>query len=428
MKTGICFILFCYAQLGMAQAIPFADWLTKEIPLSQFKIDEAMSYPDMTPGAIIASPSKSNPDYYYHWVRDAGLIVDVLVDLYIKSADLAEKKHLERRINDYISFSRQNQNSKALSGYGEPKFYVNGTPYGLKWDDWGRPQNDGPALRALALIKWANTQDAAYVQKELYNPQWPANSLIKSDLEYVAAHWRDASFDLWEEVLGDHFFTRFVQRAALVQGAQLAQRLGDVGASDWYLKQAQQIEITLQEFLKKSNLFIPATINIKGSDKLKKSNLDIAIILAVLRSPRDSFLALNDPQVIGTLDKLIIEFKKIYDVNKSSAPGVAIGRYPEDVYDGEKSEGGNPWVLTTLAAAELYYELADVETDPVKMKSWITRGDDFFKRVQFHANEDGSLSEQIQRSTGHMVSAHNLTWNYAAILTASWARERALNK
>ena len=43
-------------------------------------------------------------------------------------------------------------------------------------------------------------------------------------------------------------------------------------------------------------------------------------------------------------------------------------------------------------------------------------------RVQLHANPDGSLSEQIDRHSGYMSSARDLTWNYAALLTAAWAR------
>ena len=34
-------------------------------------------------GSVIAAPSKSHPDYYYHWVRDAALVVDSLLNLYV---------------------------------------------------------------------------------------------------------------------------------------------------------------------------------------------------------------------------------------------------------------------------------------------------------------------------------------------------------
>jgi hypothetical protein len=46
-------------------------------------------------------------------------------------------------------------------------------------------------------------------------------------------------------------------------------------------------------------------------------------------------------------------FRSIYTINSGVAEGtaVAVGRYPEDSY-----QGGNPWYLNTLAAAEQLYD------------------------------------------------------------------------
>jgi GH15 family glucan-1,4-alpha-glucosidase len=49
------------------------------------------------------------------------------------------------------------------------------------------------------------------------------------------------------------------------------------------------------------------------------------------------------------------------------------------------------------------------------------RADQFVERVKYHAHTDGSLDEQIDRYTGQMTSAHDLTWNYAALLTTRHA-------
>ena len=49
-------------------------------------------------------------------------------------------------------------------------------------------------------------------------------------------------------------------------------------------------------------------------------------------------------------------------------------------------------------------------------------------RVQLHTNPDGSMSEQIDRFSGYMSSARDLTWNYAALFTATWARDSAIQK
>ena len=40
-----------------------------------------------------------------------------------------------------------------------------------------------------------------------------------------------------------------------------------------------------------------------------------------------------------------------------------------------------------------------------------------------HRGQDGSLSEQINRNTGHMQGAVNLTWSHASFLSAMAWRE-----
>jgi len=58
---------------------------------------------------------------------------------------------------------------------------------------------------------------------------------IKTDLEYVAHNWQESSFDLWEESNGDNFFTKMVQRKAMIDGAAFATKMGDTGAANFYL-------------------------------------------------------------------------------------------------------------------------------------------------------------------------------------------------
>ena len=42
--------------------------------------------------------------------------------------------------------------------------------------------------------------------------------LIRQDLGFVLRHWREASYDLWEEELGGHYYTRLVHLGALMHG------------------------------------------------------------------------------------------------------------------------------------------------------------------------------------------------------------------
>jgi glucoamylase len=53
-------------------------------------------------------------------------------------------------------------------------------------------------------------------------------------------------------------------------------------------------------------------------------------------------------------------------------------------------------------------------------------GDAFLERARFHANPDGSLSEQMNRITGFQQGAHDLSMSYAAFLLAMEMRKRLL--
>lgn len=93
-----------------------------------------------------------------------------------------------------------------------------------------RPQNDGPALRACTLIKYANDLIAAgqknFVTANLWNSD-PSQPGINHDLDYVLSQWNQDSGDPWEEVRGQVFFEKFAARRAFILGAQLANTFGD---------------------------------------------------------------------------------------------------------------------------------------------------------------------------------------------------------
>ena len=87
---------------------------------------------------------------------------------------------------------------------------------------WSRPQNDGPALRALALMR--------YWRNESLRPLLPLaamRALIEADLDYTVKHWREPCYDIWEEHRRRHYHTQIAQFAALSDGAEWARSLGD---------------------------------------------------------------------------------------------------------------------------------------------------------------------------------------------------------
>jgi glucoamylase len=376
---------------------------------------------DISAGVVIASPSTNNPNYFYHWVRDAGLTMMEITALYDLPLQPQVKSDLERQIKLWIQFEIQNQNiANATSTLGEPIFTVRGVIYPYPW---GRPQNDGPAIRALAMMNYAYTlmrDNRTFEASQLYRAEIPANTPIKRDLEYVAHHWHEQGFDLWEEVKGLHFFSRMAQQAALLKGAKLAEKLNDPGAAAFYRATAADIRRAINDHVNYSLGYVVPTLNQTDGWRHKTSQLDVSILLASLYfTTEDDFFAPNNPWIKVTADKLEESFKRIYPINNgNSSLGVAIGRYPEDVYNGNGSGEGNPWFLATAAYAELNCYLAASALNQRDADTHNQKAISYFDRIIFHTAPDGHMSEQLNRYTGFNQGAVDLTWSYVSYIRA----------
>lgn len=282
------------------------------------------------------------------------------------------------------------------------------------------------------------------------NVYWP---LIYNDLLYVAQYWNTTSFDLWEEVNGNSFFTTSAQHRALVQGSIWAERLNQTCEP---CEVAPEIMCFLQSnFWNETGNYILANIN---TYNVNRTQINADPILAAMHAfdinatcDAASLQPCNS-RILATHKAWVDSFRDIYPVNNNnSAPEPALcGRYPEDVY-----YDGNPWYLTTLAAAEILYDAAaqfsvageitvdnvslpfwqdlvpDVEedtyTDYVNVSTLLTAmtdyADSFIALVQEYTPANGTLNEQINKTSGEPLSAIALTWSYAAFVTAIERRD-----
>jgi glucoamylase len=98
-----------------------------------------------------------------------------------------------------------------------------------------------------------------------------------------------------------------------------------------------------------------------------------------------------------------------------------MGRYAGDIY-----YSGGAYYFSTLGAAELCY-LAACRMTPAAAQPWLQRGDAFLETVRAFTPPEGDLSEQFDQKTGAQSSARHLTWSYAAFISATAARDRALS-
>ncbi len=454
------------AEKGNAARDPGLEaWLVRERAVALARMRANISPPGAARGAGAASPSRNDPDYWFHWRRDGALTMQEVVGLYTRAKDPAEKAEYLQMLRDYAGFARVTQAAPSRSGLGEPKYEMDGRAFD---GPWGRPQDDGPAEEASTLIALAAEfikEGRPELARALYGD---SNGGIKAGLEYVSHRWRQTSFDVWEEVKAHHFDTAMAQRYAMLEGAWLARTLGDTGAADWYAAQARGIEAQLERHWDPSRGYLVTALDRDEGLDYKSSGLDAAVILAAIhRRPLDeqvlspgqsAFFSPSDPRVLATAFALKRAFKAGYAVNQRDLPGTAIGRYPEDRYF-----GGNPWVLLTLAFSQLdtmaarefmqrraipiheaslafFQDLLEDPADRDALRAGLVltpahplftklilglmrESDGYLARVKTHANADGSLSEQMDRQSGYMTSARDLTWNYASLLSALEARD-----
>lgn len=282
----------------------------------------------------------------------------VLVDTLI-AGDASLQPTIERYIVAQAKLQAIYNPSGDLSdgaGLGEPKFNADGTAF---TGAWGRPQRDGPALRATALITYATwliangrgtrLADVAAngTASEKADPAallWP---VISNDLNYVGQYWNQTGFDLWEETGGSSFFTIAVQHRALVEGNALARKIKR--SCPGCVSEAPQILCFLQNFW--NGKYINANIN-EDNGRTRK---DASTLLGSIHTfdPTagcdDSTFQPCSPRALANHKVVTDSFRSIYKINAGIPEGkaVAVGRYAEDVYQGkaiiDRNELANPW-------------------------------------------------------------------------------------
>ncbi|SCW01965.1 LAFE_0E11166g1_1 [Lachancea fermentati] len=464
-------------------------------------------------GAVIASPSKKNPDYFYHWIRDGAITVNTVVNN-LRDTDNGDVLNatlvgtvLKYLNNSYILQRTDNPSGSLahnLTGLGEPKWMVDNSVF---TDNWGRPQNDGPALRVITTFNFlqmlqhvgVTLSDAiAHCEKAtgealhlvFDNEEALYRGITHLDLQYILQNWDQQTFDLWEEVNSRHFFNVLCHLKATRLGwnylAKVQPELDDAENPFAKLlehKFHEMLNFLFVEggFLNPNKNHIIETPSILG----QRSGLDIAALLAATLthdSHLDSHLDLgvpfdvDDTAILNTLHGLVKQMRILYPVNHQRVNlnmGVALGRYPEDRYDGNGLSEGNPWFLATSAAAEVLYKVINhyyllekdlmismdgwdsefwslffenIDLPPHNQNRWqlvipfnspaftqtmqslLSFGDSFLDKVREHVSDDGEMSEQFNKYSGFLQGARHLTWSYGAFWNSYRWRTEVLRR
>jgi glucoamylase len=284
---------------------------------------------------------------------------------------------------------------------------------------WNRPQHDGPALRALTVLRWLRTLAAGAPGAASADVLADAERLLRIDLAFTAARWRQPSFDIWEDELGHDYFTLRVAAAALRLGADWLGEEGEAESATALRNDASAILDWLDRFWLPDTGCYRSRIMPPGASSTRM--LDTSVILSVLHSRDGSDVhSARDPRMHSTLDRLGELFDRLYPINhgRSRERAPAMGRFEGDSY-----YSGGAWYVATLGAAELCFLAADVPTLGGEERArWLARGDEFLATVRVFTPASGDLSEQFDQRTGVQTSAKHLAWSYASFISCMAAR------
>jgi glucoamylase len=398
-------------------------------------------------GAIVASPVLASydpdPDYFFHWYRDSAVVMDALGLLFEREPPNGDSQRLLAHFADFVRFNlalgeldggalvgspgwrrnvredftqyvRSDSELAAVRGEAvaaDTRVNPDGT---IDISKWGRPQHDGPPLRALAVLRW--------MRRTPLDPELDAaaSTLLRADLAFARRHARVPCFDIWEEELGLHYYTLCVSAAALDQGGHWLEDQGEDAVARDYRSEASSIYSTLDDYWLEQEGYYRSRVLPCG--KRSSKELDIAVVLAAIHAlGHPANHSARDPRIHATLARLASLFDREYQINrhKGSSRAPALGRYSGDVY-----YSGGAYYFSTLGAAELCFRAATAHEGPVG-RALVRQGDSFLETVRAFTPASGDLAEQFDRNTGEQTSAKQLAWSYAAFISAVAARRGA---
>lgn len=392
---------------------------------------------------IVASISRKDPDYWYEWIRDSAIVINMMIDLIVShSVDFIKSIEMMEIIKDYVANNLKiqdlaisktkimNDNCEFTVTLGEPKFY---TDLMIYEKPWGRPQNDGPALRAIGMIKLVKylitrktddkIKDFSYIRSYLYGYDTLNNILIPSSGSNISncncndeinIYRNSSSIKLTKcNIKMNNILTSSLETnlSDTVSDRTLIKRDLDYVVNEWenrcfdlweeieghhfYTLMIQHhslikgLEIALlfgdntsahlyKETADKIHNFIMSNFYREGkifssigiiNQKIKERYIDLSVLLAFIHTSTP-----YNEELLNTMADTVVAFIDKYTVNKNKSLYL-VGRYLDDTY-----YGGNPWILTTAALA---YMLITIEIKKLN----ITKLNDKFYQVFGFKNE-----------------------------------------
>jgi GH15 family glucan-1,4-alpha-glucosidase len=347
-------------------------------------------------GGVLASGDSETlnygRDYYYHcWPRDAYYALRPLV----RMGYLDEAKA-------YLEFAGR---VRHRDGYLMQKYRMDGA-VGSSWHpyiQYGQPalpiQEDETAAAILLMRELYLQSSDDHTLHELYQiVVKPAASFLASYIDPKTG-LPLPSYELWELDFGTHTYTVATVYAALRAASELAMRYGTKSEAKTWARVASKIQKqALKTMWNPQRKYFFRTINtLKSRSQTKNPTIDIASLYGAVEY---GLLDENDPRLHQALD-VALEHLKVETID-----GPAIGRFEGDGYSQVRQGVGNPWIITTLWAAQICHRL-DRGDEARRLAHWVLE----------QMSDSGVLPEQINPVDGSHISVSPLVWSQAELIT-----------
>ncbi len=340
-------------------------------------------------GGVIASCDSSiynyGRDYYsYVWPRDGAYVMWPLIRLGYTD----EPKRFFEFCRDILTpegyLMHKYQPDRAIGSTWHPMLHGRRKELAI--------QEDETAIVLYMLGEFMEvTQDRDYIQSLYATLIQPAANFLSRflDTETSLPH---ASYDLWEE----KFLTTTYTTALVYQSLLVAADFADLFE---YPDDALTWRNAAENLQKNSKVFFNPTKQAYRKGYLLKDDhslyfddtVDVSTIYAVMMFD------------YGSIEQLQSSVKYVEEHLLDQSPSGGTPRYEHDSYfASEPAYLGNPWFVTTLWMAQFYVRIGQID----KTKHYLAW-------VADHALSSGILSEQVNPTTGEIVSVTPLVWSHA---------------
>jgi len=354
-------------------------------------------------GGIIASADSEmiefgKDDYAYMWPRDAGFIVNTMV-----------QAGYDEVVKPYFRFCKDVLHT---DGYMHHRFRPDQS-LGSTWHsttaqkEWLKDrklqlpiQEDESASVIWALWKYYEKSNDLEFIEELYKPLIEKIANFMVDYRDAATLLPLPSYDLWEERMGVSTYTCASVYGGLMAAARFAELLSKRNQMRRYKKAAKEIKEAAANHLFSEKL--QCFVRYAHLENGKVEQVEVVDSSSLFGLWYFEMLEVNDPLFQKSLRALELRLH-----NPTPLGGYI--RYERDAYF-RRGEISNPWIITTLWEAQrrLVQPDASVETLDYALK--------VFEWVYERRHLSGILPEQFDPDTGESLSATPLVWSHAVFV------------